>query len=76
MILSCKSDAAYLVVTQLQSRAGGYHYLRNKDGTQFNGPICVLAKIIKAVMGSATEAEVGGHYMNALEVFQTRTIVE
>ena len=55
---------------------GGYHYLGNKAGTQFNGPIYVLAKIIKAVMGSAAEAEVGGLYMNALELSSMRTTLE
>ena len=71
--LSCESDAAYLVAP---SRAGGYAYLGNKAGTQFNGPIYVLAKIIKAVMGSAAEAEVGGLYMNALDLLPIRTISE
>ena len=46
MILSCKSDAVYLVAPKSRSRVGGYHYLGNKVGTQFNGPIYVLAKII------------------------------
>ena len=59
MILSCESDAAYLVAPKSQSRAGGYHYLGNKAGTQFNRLIYVLAKLIKAVMGSVAEAEVG-----------------
>ena len=57
MILSCDSNAAYLVAPKSSSRAGGYHYLGNKDGTQFNGPVYVLAKIINAVMRSAAEAK-------------------
>jgi hypothetical protein len=36
-----------------------------RDGTLFNGPILVLAKIIKNVMASAAEAEVAGIYVNA-----------
>ena len=76
MILSYESDAAYLVVPKSRSRAGGYTYLGNKAGTQFNGPIYVLAKIIKAVMGSAAEAEVRGLYMNALELSPMRTTLE
>ena len=59
MVLSCESDAAYLVAPKSQNRAGGYHDLGNKAGTQFNGSIYVLVEIIKAVMGSAVEAEVG-----------------
>ena len=66
MILSCDSNAAYLVAPKSRSQAGGYHYSGNKDGTQFNGPVYVLTKIINAVMGSAAEAKVGGLYMNAL----------
>ena len=76
MILSCDSDAAYLVAPKSRSRAGGYHYLGNKDGTQFNGPIYVLAKIINAVMASAAEAEVGALYMNAQELSPMRTTLE
>ena len=66
MILSCDSDAVYLIAPKSRSRAGGYHYIGNKDKKQFNGSVYVLAKIINAVMGSAAEAEVGGLYMNAL----------
>ena len=65
MILKIDSDAAYLVCPKARSRAGGFHYLSSKDGTLFNGPIMVLAKIIKNVMASAAEAEVAGIFMNA-----------
>ena len=57
MILRLDSDAAYLVNPQARSRAGGYFYLSNLSGTTFNGPIYILAKIIKNVMASASEAE-------------------
>ena len=59
------SDATYLVAPKARSRAAGYHYLENKDGKLFNRPIYVLAKIIKAVMSSAAEAECGRLYINA-----------
>ena len=65
MLYKIDSDAAYLVCPEAQSRAGGYHYLGNKDDNLFNGPIYVLAKIIKNVMASAAEAEVAGLFMNA-----------
>ena len=76
MILSCDSDAAYLVAPKSWSRTGGYHYLGNKDGMQFNGPVYVLTKIINAVMGSAVEAEVGGLYMNALKLSPMSTTLK
>jgi hypothetical protein len=49
MILRIDSDAAYLVRPEARSRARGYHYIGSKDGTLSNGPILVLAKIIKNV---------------------------
>ena len=77
MQLHIGSDAAYLVALKVRSRAGGYHYLGNKDGTLFNGPIFILAKVIKAVMSSAVESEVGGLYLNAREaICLTYTIEE
>ncbi|OEU20461.1 hypothetical protein FRACYDRAFT_181335 [Fragilariopsis cylindrus CCMP1102] len=72
MILRIDSDAVYLVRPEARSGAGGYHYLGSKDGTLFNGPILVLAKIIKNVMASAAEAEVAGIYLNATEAVSER----
>ena len=57
MQLEVDCDAAYLVAPKARSRAAGYHYLGNHDGNLFNGPIYVLAKVIKAVMSSAAEVE-------------------
>ena len=52
--------------------AGGYHFLGNRDKMQLNGPILILAKIIKNVMASATEAEVAALYLNAQEALAIR----
>ena len=62
MILHIDSDAAFQVCDKARSRAGGYHYLGSKDGTQFYAPIEIIAKVIKPVMGSAAEAEVAALY--------------
>ena len=59
MQLMIDSDAAYLVAPKARNRVAGYHYLGNKDGKLFNGPIYILAKVIKAVTASAAEAECG-----------------
>jgi hypothetical protein len=72
MVLQGDSDAAYLVCPQARSRAGGYIYVGNKDKTLFNGPILVLARVIKNVMASAAEAEVAALYMNAQEIVPMR----
>jgi hypothetical protein len=78
MILTIDSDAAYQVAAKSRSRASGYHhYLGNADGKLFNGAIFIFAKIIKAVMQSAAEAECGGLCMNAKEAVPMRiTFVE
>ena len=67
MILRVDSDAAYLVAPEARSRAGGYQYLSNKEGTLFNGPVLVVAKVIKNVMASAAEAEIAALFINAQE---------
>ena len=76
MQLSIESDAAYLVCPQARSRAGGYHYLSNTGHTSFNGPITVVAKVIKHVMASAAEAEIGALFMNAQEAVGFRQCLE
>ena len=57
MQLEIDCDAAYLVASKSRGIAAGYHYVGNYDGKLFNGPICVLSKVIKAVMSSSSEAE-------------------
>ena len=78
MILYNHSDAAYLVASNARSRAGGYTYFGNKPENEeiFNAPIVIIAKIIKAVMSSASEAETGALYMNAKEIIPLRVTCE
>lgn len=76
MILRADSDAAYLVAPEARSRAGGYQYLSNKEGTVFNGPVAVIAKVIKNVMASAAEAELGALFMNVQEAVGLRNCLE
>ena len=47
MILQTHSDAAYLVAPKSRSRMARYHFLGDRNRVTFNGPILVLAKIIK-----------------------------
>ena len=72
MILQTDSDAAYLVMPNAQSRAGGYHFLGSKDRTLFNAAFYVLAWVIKNVMGSAMEAEIAAMYENAQKIIKFR----
>ena len=67
MILHNNSDTAYLVASKARSKVGGYKFLAKKDNINhiINGPIAILAKIIKAFMALAAEAEVGALFLNA-----------
>ena len=49
MQLTVDSDAAYLVCDKARSRAGGYHYMTDHNTDKFNGPVYVMAKVIKNV---------------------------
>jgi hypothetical protein len=66
MVLAIHSDASYLSEPRARSRAGGHFFLSEKDtNPQDNGAVHTVAKIIKAVMSSAAEAELGGLFINA-----------
>ena len=59
MILNIHSDAAYLVASKERSRAGDFFFLGNINGSLVNGSIHFIAKILKNVLTSASEAEIG-----------------
>ena len=74
MILAAHSDAGYLNEPQARSRAGGHFFLSN-DVTipQNNGAVLNIAQIIKNVMSSAAEAELGALYIIAREAVYMST---
>ena len=66
MVLAIHSDASYLSEPRARSRAGGHFFLSENDqDPRDNGAVHTVAKIIKAVMSSAAEAELG-HYDRVL----------
>ena len=68
MILAVHSDAGYANEKKSRSRAGGHFFLSNDDKfPPNNGAILTIATIIKAVMSSAAEAELGALFINAKE---------
>jgi hypothetical protein len=69
MVLAAHSDASYLSETKALSRAGGHFFLSENDHyPNNNGSVLTIAQIIKAVMSSAAEAELGALYINAHEL--------
>ena len=76
MILAVHSDAGYLNESQARSRAGGHFFLSSDvDNPANNGAILNIAQIIKSVMSSAAEAELGALYINAREAVAIRNIL-
>lgn len=77
MVLAVHSDASYLNEEEARSRAGGHHFLsENVPFPPNNGAIHNVAEIIKGVMSSASEAELGSMYINARKAVEERIILE
>ena len=87
MALHIHSDASYLSASQARSRVGGYFFLSdalvdpNKaplpdaPPPPFNGPILINSSIMKSVLASAAEAELGALFYNAKDGAMLRTIL-
>ncbi len=68
MIIAVHSDAGYCNKKKLRSRVwGNFSLTNNNKFPPNNGVIFTLATIIKAVMSSGAEAELGALYSNAKE---------
>jgi hypothetical protein len=67
IILHIHSDASYLSVSNAQSRIGCLFFLGNKfpEKETLNGSILNVAAVIKNVVASAAESEVGACFHNA-----------
>ena len=68
MILNVHSDASYLSESRARSRLAGYFFLGDmpQDGKPIflNGAIHVMCSILKIVVASAAEAELGALFVN------------
>jgi hypothetical protein len=66
IILHIRSDASYLSVSNTLSRLGGLFFLGNKSPEQntLDGSILNVASVIKNVVASAAESEVGACFHN------------
>ena len=76
MVLAIHSETSYLSEENACSRAGDHHFLsENVPYPPNNGAIHNDVEIIKAVMSSAAEAELGSLYINAQKGVEERTIL-
>ena len=77
MVLAIHSDASYLSEPKARSRAGGHFFLsKNGKNPENNGAVLNVAKVIKAVMSSAAEAELGALFINAKTAVPMRKTLE
>ena len=77
MVLAAHSDASYLSVSKARSRAGGHFFMsENDEYPNNNGAVLTISQIIKAVMSSAAEAELGALFINAREAIPMRHLLE
>jgi hypothetical protein len=79
MILHIHSDASYLSEDVAKIRAGGFFYMGNttkNDKKLTNGAILIIIKVLKRVVSSAAEAEIGAVFINAKEGAVLRTTLE
>jgi hypothetical protein len=76
MILAVHRDAGFCNKKKSQSQAGGHFFMTNNtEHPTNNGAILTIATIIKAVMTSAAEAELGALYINAKEAVYIQQIL-
>eukprot|EP00804_Cyclotella_cryptica_P023697 CCRYP_019320-RA/>CCRYP_019320-RA protein AED:0.37 eAED:0.35 QI:0/0/0/1/1/1/6/0/1607 len=80
MILNIHSDASYLSAPRTRSQVAGYYFLgsipTDDAPIKLNGAILVFCGILKFVVASAAEAELGGLFLNCKEGKIQRLILE
>ena len=77
MVLAAHSDASYLLETNSRSRAGGHFFMASDIAVpENNGDVHTVTQIIKTVMSSAAEAELGALYINCREAIPVRHLLE
>ena len=68
MVLGVHSNASYLSEPNARSRTSGHFFLStNASVPPNNGAILIIAHVIKHIMASANEAELGALYITARE---------
>jgi hypothetical protein len=79
MILNIHSDASYLSEREAKSRAGGFFYTgsnTDKANRLANGKKIIISTVLKRIMSSAAEAEIGAVLLNEKEGTVLHAILE
>ena len=73
MVLAGHSDASYLSRTKARSRAGGQFFMSSDTANPpNNGSLLTTSQVIKTIMSSAAEAELGALFINCREAVPAR----
>jgi hypothetical protein len=77
MILAIHSNASYLSEQKAQSQAGGHMFMAGDNKIPINnGTVLNTSQMIKSVMSSAAEAELGALFINAKTALSMRTTLK
>ena len=77
MVLDVHSDASYLSEPKARSRAGGHFFLSDhSENPPNNGAVLNISQIIKNVMTSAADVEIGALFINSRQAIPARNTVE
>ncbi len=77
MVLVIHNNTSYLSKTKVRSRAGGHMFMAGRDDIPTNnGAVLNILQIIRAVMLSAMEAELGALFINAKTAVSMRHMLE
>ena len=77
MVLCAHYDAGFYNESKGRSKAGAHIFLSKNDVMpRWNGSVLTLAQIIKFVMSSASEAELGALFITAQEMAAMRNTLE
>jgi hypothetical protein len=77
MVLVVHSDTSYLSKPKARNQAGGHFFLSSDtENPIHNGAVLNIAQLIKVVMSSAAEAELGALYINARKAVPQRQTLE
>ena len=76
MVLAVHSDTSYLSEPKARSRAGGHFFLSDhSENPPNNGAVLNISQIIKNVLTSAADAEIGAFFINSRQVIPARNTV-
>jgi hypothetical protein len=77
MVLAIHSNASYLSKPKARSRAGRHMFMeRQEEIPTKNGTVLNILQIIRAVMSSAAEVELGALFINAKTAVSMRSMLE